>query len=198
MDIRPDRDRPGLRSARWWRVARVIASIRQPDPSGGLGYWPAFWLLGLGSWPEHGEIDVLEDVNAWSQHSAALHCGNLTSANTDGTFGPCHEHTGLSSGMLPCRSCQDGYHTYSVIIDRRNSAEERIRWYLDRREFFSVGERQVGARVWHEAVDHSFKIIFDLALGGSFPDGRCGCWTPTSQTTSGGTMSVRWLGVYRR
>ena len=37
----------------------VTASIEQPDPKGGLGYWPAFWLLGPGSWPENGEIDVM-------------------------------------------------------------------------------------------------------------------------------------------
>ena len=26
----------------------VSASIRQPNPSSGLGYWPAFWMLGAG------------------------------------------------------------------------------------------------------------------------------------------------------
>src|SRR5262249_37429847 len=26
----------------------TIASIRQPSPSSGLGYWPAFWMLGAG------------------------------------------------------------------------------------------------------------------------------------------------------
>ena len=87
---------------------RVIASIQQPDPAAGLGYWPAFWLLGPGSWPQTGEIDILEDVNALSDHSAAFHCGNLTDRNPDGTLGPCHEYTGLSSGMRPCPGCQSG------------------------------------------------------------------------------------------
>ena len=44
----------------------VTASIQQP--TGGLGYWPAFWMLGPGQWPENGEIDIMEDVNALSEH----------------------------------------------------------------------------------------------------------------------------------
>jgi len=177
---------------------KVTASIKQPDPANALGYWPAFWMLGPGTWPAHGEIDILEDVNGLSEHSGAFHCGNLPQPNPDGTFGPCHEHTGLSSGMLPCAGCQTSYQTYSVIIDRRNPADEKILWYLDGREFFSVSENQVGAGPWNEAVNHGFSIIFDLAIGGSYPNGRCNCLTPTSQTTSGGTMSVHDVAVYER
>jgi beta-glucanase (GH16 family) len=214
LDGRGDLDITALRRAGEWTSGRiqsradfspppggelrVTASLRQPGPADGVGYWPAFWLLGLGSWPAHGEIDILEDVNALSLHSGALHCGNLTQLNRDGTLGPCHEHAGRSSGMLLCPGCQRGFHRYSVIIDRRDPADQRIQWYLDGRQFFAVTERQVGARPWAEAVDHGFSIILDLAIGGSFPDARCGCASPTGQTTSGGTLQVRSVAVYRR
>jgi hypothetical protein len=154
-------------------------------------------MLGQGTWPAHGEMDILEDVNGLSQHSGALHCGNLTQVNPDGTFGPCHEHNGRSSGMLPCAGCQAGYHSYSVIVDRRNPANEQIRWYLDRREFFHVTERQVGAAAWNEAVNHGYQIIFDLAIGGSFPNERCHCVTPLSQTSPGGTLQIRSIDVFQ-
>ena len=176
----------------------VTALIRQPGPRSGLGYWPAFWMLGPGDWPGTGEIDILEDVNALSEHSATLHCGNLNDANADGTLGPCHEFTGLSSGLRPCPACQSGFHTYTAVVDRRHAADEQIRWYLDGRQFFRVTEQQVGQAAWSAAVDHGYSIIFDLAIGGSYPDGVCGCTTPTDQTTSGGTMTVRYVAVYKR
>jgi beta-glucanase (GH16 family) len=175
----------------------VTADIRQPDPASGLGYWPAFWMLGPGAWPGTGEIDIMEDVNASSAHSGALHCGNLTQHNSDGTTGPCHEYTGLSSGLLPCPGCQRGFHTYTVVIDRRDHANQQIRWYLDGHMFFTVKESQVGAKAWIQAVDHGFSIILDLAIGGKYPDSNCRCTAPSTQTTSGAAMSVRYVRVYR-
>jgi beta-glucanase (GH16 family) len=168
----------------------VSASIEQPAPPGGDGYWPAFWLLGTGTWPASGEIDIMEDVNAASRHSGTLHCGNLTQHNPDGTTGPCHEPVGLTSGLLPCSQCQSGFHTYSVVIDRRNPADEQIDWLLDGQQFYSVTEAAVGTSAWTQAVDHGFSIILDLAIGGSYPDAACTCTTPDNQTSPGGTLIV--------
>ena len=74
----------------------VTASIKQPGQRHGRGYWPAFWMLGPGPWPVSGEIDILEDVDALSQHSGTLHCGSLGRGNADGTDGRCHERSGAS------------------------------------------------------------------------------------------------------
>ena len=183
----------------------VIASIKQPSPSSGLGYWPAFWMLGAGfrasgmgtsgtmacpKWPSVGEIDVLEDVNALSQHSGTLHCGIDPG-------GPCHEPTGLTSGLQPCPGCHAGYDTYSVIVNRTRAGNESITWYLDGRAYHTVTETQVGPRAWQAAVDHGFFLILDVAIGGGYPDGVCGCTTtPTASTSSGAAMEVRYLAVY--
>ena len=176
----------------------VSASIRQPDPAHGVGYWPAFWMLGPGTWPTDGEIDILEDINALSQHSGTFHCGNLWQANGDGTFGPCRETAGLGSGPRPCPGCQQAFHTYSVVIDRRNESDQQIRWYLDGGEFFSVSEGSVGRAPWTAAVDHGFSIILNLAVGGAYPDAVCRCVSPTAQTTPVATMAVRYVAVYTR
>jgi beta-glucanase (GH16 family) len=171
---------------------KVTASIELPDPAHGLGYWPAFWLLAPGAWPERGEMDVMEDVNALSSHSSTLHCGSITA--TSG--GPCHEATGLTSGLRHCSGCKTGFHTYSMVIDRRVPGDEQIRWYFDGRQFFSVGEAEVGPAVWTAAVDHGFSIVLNLAIGGNYPNGVCGCTTPEAQTSSRGMMIVRGLAVY--
>jgi hypothetical protein len=46
-------------------------------------------------------------------------------------------------------------------------------------------------------VGHGLAIILDLAMGGAYPDTVCGCRAPGNSTTSGGTMSVRYVAVYR-
>jgi beta-glucanase (GH16 family) len=180
------------------RELLVTATIRQPSAAHLEGYWPAFWMLGPGLSPQSGEIDIVEDVNGLSDVDGTLHCGMLTHRNSDGTYGPCHEDTGLTSGLIPCPGCQAGYHSYSVVIDRRDESRQQIRWYLDGRKFHSVSERQVGAATWTQAVDHGFTIIFDLAIGGPWASARCGCATPAADTSSGGTLAVRDVGVYKR
>lgn len=39
----------------------------------GIGFWPAFWALGDGKWPDCGEIDIMENVSEPDWVSAALH-----------------------------------------------------------------------------------------------------------------------------
>src|SRR6201987_5237345 len=165
----------------------VTASIEQP--SGGLGYWPAFWMLGPGQWPENGEIDIMEDVNSLSELSGTVHCG------TD-PGGPCNEPNGIGSGLVSCGGCQSGYHTYSMILNRTNPSDESITFYLDGNQYYSVSESQVGTSTWQAAFDHNLSIILDLAMGGGFPNGVCGCSSPTSSTASGGTMGVAYVAAY--
>jgi hypothetical protein len=167
----------------------VTASIQQPDPSSGLGYWPAFWMLGPGQWPENGEVDIMEDVNALSELSGTVHCG------TD-PGGPCNEPDGIGSGLVGCGGCQTGYHTYTMILNRTNASDESITFYLDGNQYFSVSESQVGTSTWQAAFDHNLSIIFDLAMGGAYPNGVCGCTSPSSSTSSGGTMSVAYVAAY--
>jgi hypothetical protein len=165
----------------------VTASIQQP--TGGLGYWPAFWMLGPGQWPENGEIDIMEDVNALSEVAGTIHCGVDPG-------GPCNETNGIGSGLRACSGCQSGFHTYTMILNRTNTSAESITFYLDGTQYFSVSEAQVGTSTWQAAYDHNLSILLDLAMGGGFPNGVCGCTTPTSATTSGGTMSVAYVAAY--
>ncbi|HEV2372588.1 MAG TPA: ricin-type beta-trefoil lectin domain protein [Streptosporangiaceae bacterium] len=166
----------------------VTALIQQP--SGGPGYWPAFWMLGPGQWPENGEIDIMEDVNSLSEVSGTVHCGTFPG-------GPCNEGNGIGSGLVGCGGCQSGYHTYSMILDRTNASDERITFYLDGNQYFQVSENQVGAATWQQAFDHNMSIILDLAMGGNYPNGQCGCGTPNGATSSGGTMSVSYVAAYQ-
>ncbi|MFD0632740.1 ricin-type beta-trefoil lectin domain protein [Catenulispora yoronensis] len=165
----------------------VTASIQQP--TGGLGYWPAFWMLGPGQWPENGEIDIMEDVNALSEVAGTIHCGTYPG-------GVCNEGNGIGSGLRGCSGCQSGFHTYTMVLDRTNTSAESIAFSLDGSQYFSVNESQVGTATWQQAFDHNLSIILDLAMGGGFPNGVCGCTTPTGSTASGGTMRVDYVAAY--
>ena len=169
----------------------MTASIQQPNPASGLGYWPAFWALGSpmragGGWPTSGEIDMMEDVNGLNQASQTLH----TSATSPG-------HA-LISCPNTSSSCQTGYHTYTVIIDRTNTSAESLQFLMDGTVESTITEASVGTTAWQQAIDHGFFIIWDLAMGGNYPDGICGCTTPTSATTSGASMSVAYVAVYEQ
>ncbi|MFI9389001.1 discoidin domain-containing protein [Kutzneria sp. NPDC052558] len=176
-------------------VVRMQASIQQPNlnTTNGAGYWPAFWMLGaplrIGQvWPGSGEVDILEDINGRSSVFGTLHCGVSPG-------GPCNEGTGIGSGERACGGCQTGYHTYAVEIDRSVSPEQ-IRWYLDGTQYFTLNSSQVDATTWANAVDHSFFIIFDLAIGGAFPAAFGG--GPTAATVSGGSLNVDYVAVYNK
>jgi hypothetical protein len=167
----------------------MTASVEQPNPASGLGYWPAFWALGSpmrtgGGWPTSGEIDMMEDVNGLNEASQTLH---------DAANSPGH-------ALIPCpgagSSCQTGYHTYSVIINRTNTSAETLQFLMDGTVESTITEASVGTTAWQEAIDHGFFIIYDLAMGGNYPDGINGAPTPTAATSSGASMSVAYVAVY--
>jgi len=167
----------------------MSASLRQPDPASGLGYWPAFWAMGADArpvgatnWPSIGELDIMENVNALSKHSTTFHCGQWA--------GECHDPDGITSDLQDCAGCQTGYHTYSVVVDRRDAAAEELRFSLDGAQTFAVKQNQVSDATWKAAVDHGFFAIFDVAIGGSYPNKVCGCVSPSADITPGAEMSI--------
>ena len=167
----------------------MTASIQQPDVPVATGYWPAFWALGSsirtgGQWPRIGELDMFEDVNGLNEASQTMH---------DAKSYIQHPLT-----ACPATSCDGGFNTYSVIIDRTNTSAESLRFLIDGRTEETVTEAQVGAPVWQAAIDHGFFMLLDLAMGGLYPDGKCGCASPTAATTPGGQLKVAYVAAYER
>jgi hypothetical protein len=173
-------------------VMAVEASIQVPNVTGyaAQGYWPAFWLLGssfrgnYNNWPGVGEIDAMENVNGDDVEHGTLHCGV-----TPG--GPCDEKIGLGGAAnCPSTTCQTGFHTYRIEVDRSTTPEE-VRWYLDGTEFWHVDSDTSGmdATTWANTVDHSFFIILNVAMGGNWPG------NPTAATQSA-PMLISYVHVY--
>lgn len=153
---------------------RFEARIRLPA---GQGIWPAFWLLGANitavSWPQSGEIDVME----FRGQEPAVNHGSL--------HGP-----GYSGGSAITRRYvhPDGPLNSDFHVFRADWTANQIRWYVDDSLFHVVNKgEQRGTWVF----DHDFYIILNIAVGGGFV-GPVGAATTFPQT-----MLVDWVRVYR-
>lgn len=137
---------------------RVEARIRMPDAT---GVWPAFWLLGYGTWPDSGEIDIMENVGDKAWTNAAIH-GPGYSGNT-----PLVKKQYFAAG-----EDVTGWHVYSV--DR---SADSIVFSVDGREFYRVTRAQVEAYgPWR--FDRKQYVILNCALGGIYPNTVNGVTTP--------------------
>ena len=75
-------------------------------PGGICGTWPAFWLLGSGTWPNNGEIDVVEGVNANSQNLMTLHTSQGCTMDKSGSFTGSMTSTNCGSSGSDNTGCQ--------------------------------------------------------------------------------------------
>jgi hypothetical protein len=177
-------------------IMAVEARIQLPNvnSTNGLGYWPAFWMLGAPyrgnyqNWPGIGEIDVMENVNGLNRWMGTLHCG----VNPNG---PCNEPSGIGNYLTDFDpSFQSAFHTFRVEIDR-SIVPAQIRWYIDGANVFFVNADQMDETTWTNTIDHGFFIILNLAMGGGLPNALAGSTTPTSDTISDGAMLVDYVRV---
>jgi beta-glucanase (GH16 family) len=174
----------------------MTAAVRLPNPEQAVGYWPAFWALGLDGagnidWPRTGEIDMLEAVNGRSELFQTLHCDLV-----DG--GSCNEPYGLTSGPQPCDGCLTSFHTYSALIDRTTPGAERVQFFVDGVVRHTIEQSAVAPAAWSAFIANNYFLILNLAIGGGLPNGACGCDSAAAPKTSGGTMSVDSVAVYQK
>lgn len=152
-----------------FQYGKIEARLKMPL---GQGLWPAFWMLGQNidavSWPQCGEIDVVEHVNNSPEINGTMHW------DAGG-----HAYWG---GSTACDASQ--FHTYSVIWD-----DTAIRWYLDDVEYHSASiENNVNST---EEFHQTFFLIMNVAVGGNWPG------SPNANTVFPATMEVDYIRVYQ-
>ncbi len=130
------------------QYGRIEARIKMPP---GAGLWPAFWMLGANintvSWPQCGEIDIMEHVNADSLIYGTMHWYNNG-----------HAQYGLSTNSTPSQ-----YHVYAVEWDSSS-----IRWYVDS-TLYMTGDISNNINNTGAFNTGPFFIILNMAVAGSFP-----------------------------
>src|SRR4051812_1695308 len=147
---------------------RFEASIKIPK---GQGIWPAFWMLGGNSWPNTGEVDIMENV------------GNQPNTVYGTIHGPGYSGAGGIGGNRTIGSALgNAFHQYAV-----EWSPNLIIWYLDGQEYFRVTPASLGGRQW--VYDHPFFMILNVAVGGYWPG------NPDGSTVFPQTMLVDWVRV---
>lgn len=160
------------------RYGRVEARIKVPR---GKGVWPAFWMLGSNidtvSWPQCGEIDIMEHIGREPNTVyGTLHGPGYSGAN------------GISTAFnLPGGAAvADTSHVYTIEW----SASE-IRWYVDGAQFKIVKPKNLPTgSAW--VFDRPFFIILNFAVGGSWPG------SPDDTTAFPQTMEIDYVRVFSR
>jgi beta-glucanase (GH16 family) len=120
----------------------------------GAGLWPAFWTLGNGSWPDCGEIDIMETVGDSSWISNALH-GPKYFGNTPLVY----------RYIFPPKTDVSQWHVYSV-----DWTPNQLTFKTDGKITYNVTRAMV-EHYGRWAFDNSKFIILNFALGGGYPGG---------------------------
>lgn len=126
----------------------------------GTGTWAAFWMLGYGSWPSAGEIDIMEHVG---YEPKIFHCA-LHTQNKNGMNGQ-NEH---ALQVLP----DDAANNFHVItmewVENEIGGYDRIHIYVDGVKTTTFGETQQLQQTNDWPFNKKFFFIINLAIGGTW------------------------------
>jgi beta-glucanase (GH16 family) len=137
-----------------WVYGRMEVRAKLPS---GTGTWPAIWMLptewiyGDGSWPDNGEIDIMEHVG---YDPGVIHGTIHTDAYN-------HMQGTQKGGSINISDATESFHVYAI---EWNSSE--IRWYVDDQLYFTYENEGSGWRVW--PFDHPFHMLLNIAIGGAW------------------------------
>jgi beta-glucanase (GH16 family) len=155
------------------KYGRIEARIKLPW---GKGLWPAFWMIGANidevSWPQCGEIDIME------------YLGNQPTKVFGTVHGPGYSG-GASIGKtftLPNDRFDNDFHIFGI-----EWGENYINFYVDDKLYNQITPADVSGE-W--VFNQPFYLILNVAVGGNLPG------SPNADTSFPQSMLVDYIRVY--
>jgi beta-glucanase (GH16 family) len=152
-----------------FKYGKIESRIKVPI---GQGLWPAFWMLGANfetvSWPQCGEIDIMEHINNESVTNGTVHWNNNTGHAYKGSAVPFDEND---------------FHKYAVIWDSTS-----VTFELDGHSYFRFPfiESNNTAAIFQK----EFFLLLNVAVGGNWPG------NPDGSATFPASMEVDYIRIY--
>lgn len=136
----------------------AAARIKLPDA---VGVWPAFWMLGNGTWPDTGEIDIMEYVGEKDWIGVAVHGPGYSG-----------ETPIVNKYVFPPETDATDWHDYAVTW-----TDQEMLFQIDGRLIYRV-TRPMIEHYGDWRFDTPKFLILNFALGGAYPFKTNGLETP--------------------
>ena len=152
-----------------FKYGKIESRIKVPI---GQGLWPAFWMLGANfetaSWPQCGEIDIMEHINNESVTNGTMHWNYNSSHVYKGSSAPFDENA---------------FHVYGLIWDSTSAT-----FTLDGHAYYKFPF--VDGNNTAPIFQKSFFFLLNVAVGGNWPG------NPDVTTVFPATMEVDYIRIY--
>lgn len=99
-----------------WTKGLFIADFAH-IPGTACGSWPAFWMLGSGTWPGNGEIDLIEGINNQTRNQVTVHSRSGCNVSVEATYG----ETGTWGSSTPCDAGAGGGYNGCTVFGNSKS-----------------------------------------------------------------------------
>jgi beta-glucanase (GH16 family) len=164
-----------------WTYGRIEVRAKLPS---GRGTWPAIWMLPTGweygSWPDSGEIDIMEHVGF---DPDVVHASVHTKSYN-------HKINTHKTAKLGVSNARTGFNVYAI-----EWTPDEIRAFINKQHYFTFKNERLtnssaGFGEW--PFDKPFHLLLNLAVGGNWGGAQ-----GVDETIWPQRMEVDYVRVYR-